>query len=84
MDFLTLENGDCLFIDVAPLQPRQRGPKGAYLKEEPKRNIFPLYSSLIRFLGAEQSVPKGRRKFSEKGSKCRRPPTFYIGRRHFI
>ena len=66
----------CLLFDAAPLWPRPRGPKGAHLKEESKRNRFPLYSSLIRVLGAEQSAPKDRQKFSEKGSKCRRPPTF--------
>ena len=65
-----------LLFDAAPHWPRPRGPKGALLKEETKRNRFPLYSSLIRVLGAEQSAPKDRRKFSEKGSKCRRPPTF--------
>jgi hypothetical protein len=46
------------------------------LKEETKRNIFPLYSSLIRVIGAEQSASKGRRKFSEKGPKCQQAPTF--------
>ena len=65
-----------LLFDAAPHWPRPRGPKGAHLKEETKRNRFPLYSSLIRVLGAEQSAPKDRLKFSEKGSKCRRPPTF--------
>jgi hypothetical protein len=72
-----------LLFDAAPLWPRPRGPKGAHLKEESKRNRFPLYSSLIRVLGDEQSAPIDRRKFSEKGSKCRRPPTFCIGRLHF-
>ena len=69
-------------FDTTPRWPRPRGPKGAHLKEETKRNRFPLHSSLIRVLGAEQSAPKDRRKFSEKGSKCR-TPTFHIGRRHF-
>ncbi|MFN9981223.1 MAG: hypothetical protein ACK53Y_14960, partial [bacterium] len=78
---LTLENGEILApappsFDAAPHWPRPRGSKGAHLKEETKRNRFLLYSSLIRVLGAEQSAPKDRRKFSEKGSKCRRLPTF--------
>jgi len=71
---LTPENGEILApappsFDVAPHWPRPRGPKGAHLKEETKRNRFLLYSSLIRVLGAEQSAPKDRRKFSEKRVK---------------
>jgi hypothetical protein len=65
-----------LLFDAAPLWPRPRGPKGAHLKEESKRNRFPLYSSLIRVLGAEQSAPKDRRKFPEKGGNIG-------GRQHF-
>ena len=74
IDFLTLENGEILasappYFDAAPLWPRPRGPKGAHLKEETKMNSFLLHSSLIRVLGAEQSAPKDRRKFSEKRVK---------------
>jgi hypothetical protein len=54
---------------VEPLWTRPQGPKGAYLKEEAKRSIFALYSSLIRVIGAEQSASKGRRKFSRKRAK---------------
>ena len=61
---------------TAPRRPRPRGPKGAHLKEETKRNSFLLHSSLIRVLGAEQSAPKDRRKFPEKRWKYLRPRTF--------
>ena len=70
------------FFGPTSQRPRPRGPKGAHLKEETKRNRFPLYSSLIRVLGAEQSAPKDRRKFSEKRAKMH-APTFHLGRRHF-
>ena len=56
---------------TAPRWPRPRGPKGAHLKEETKMNSFLLHSSLIRVLGAEQSAPKDRRKFPEKGGNIR-------------
>ena len=56
-------------FDAPPLGTRPRGSKGAYLKEETKRSIFALYSSLIRVIGAEQSASKGRRKFSRKRAK---------------
>ena len=80
---LSLENGDCpAYFDAPPLWTRPRGSKGAYLKEETKRNIFPLYSSLIRVIGAEQSASKGRRKFSEKGPKCQQR-RHSAGCRHF-
>jgi hypothetical protein len=59
------------FFDAAPRWPRPRGPKEAHLKEETKMNSFLLYSSLIRVLGAEQSAPKDRRKFLEKGGNIR-------------
>ena len=65
-------------FDAAPLWPRPRGPEGAHLKEETKRNRFPLHSSLIRVLGAEQSALKDRRKFSEKRVKMH-APTFHLG-----
>ena len=63
---------------TAPRRPRPRGPKGAHLKEETKRNRFPLYSSLIRVLGAEQSAPKDRRKFLEKGAKYGTPTFWHV------
>ncbi len=71
---LNPENGEILVqappsFDAAPHWPRPRGPKGAHLKEESKRNRFLLYSALIRVLGAEQSAPKDRQKFSEKRVK---------------
>ena len=65
-------------FDAPPLGTRPRGSKGAYLKEETKRNIFPLYSSLIRVIGAEQSALKDRRKFSEKRAKMY-AQTFHLG-----
>ena len=67
-----------LLFDAALLWPRPRGPKGAHLKEESKRNRFPFYSSLIRVLGAEQSAPKDRQKFSEKRAKMY-AQTFHLG-----
>ena len=59
-------------FSTAPRRPRPRGPKGAHLKEETKMNNFLLHSSLIGVLGAEEAVPKDRRKFPE----YRRPQIF--------
>ncbi len=44
--------------------PCPRSPRGTCLKEETKLNNFLLYGFLIGVLGAEQSAPKDRQKFS--------------------
>ena len=59
-------------FDAPPLWTRPRGSKGAYLKEETKRNIFPLYSS-VRFVTIVflETLLRSRRETEGEGGSSR-------------